>query len=74
MRHIIIKEQFPDLSNGWLAESYQRERIIDGLYDATDEDYIFFSDSDEIPNPKILENFSLKKNMQFYFRKCMFIK
>ena len=42
IRHIVIEEQFPDLSNGWLAESYQRERIIDGLYDATDEDYIFF--------------------------------
>ena len=43
------------MSNGWLAESYQRERIIDGLYDATDEDYILFSDSDEIPNPKNLK-------------------
>ena len=74
VRHIVIEEQFPDLSNGWLAESYQRERIIDGLYDATDEDYIFFSDSDEIPNPKILENFSLKKKYAILLQKMYVYK
>ena len=74
VRHIVIEEQFPDLSNGWLAESYQRERIIDGLYDATDEDYIIFSDSDEIPNPKILENFSLKKKYAILLQKMYVYK
>ena len=63
VRHVVIEEQFPELKNGWLAESYQREKIFNGIVDASDEDYILFSDSDEIPDPKILENFNLiKKN------------
>ncbi len=56
VRHLIIEEQFPKLDDGWLAESYQREKIFDGIADAADDDIILFSDSDEIPNPKKLEN------------------
>ena len=39
--------------------NYQRDRLIDGLADAEDNDYILYSDDDEIPN---LENFNFKKN------------
>ena len=39
--------------------NYQRDRLIDGLADAEDDDYILYSDDDEIPN---LENFNFKKN------------
>ena len=53
---MIIEEQFPKLDDGWLAESYQREKIFDGIADSADDDIILFSDSDEIPNPKKLEN------------------
>ena len=31
---------------------------------------IFFSDPDEIPNPKILNNFELKKKYGIFFQKC----
>ena len=31
VRHLIIEEQFPNLSNGWFAESYQREKIFDAM-------------------------------------------
>ena len=74
VRHLVIEEQFPDLSNGWLAESYQREKIFNGLNDANDDDYIIFSDSDEIPNPKILENFSLKKKFAIFLQKMFVYK
>ncbi len=74
VRHIIVEEQFPDLSNGWLTESYQREKISKGLYDAKNEDYILFSDSDEIPNPKILENFYLKKKYAIFLQKMYVYK
>ena len=39
--------------------NYQRDRLIDGLSDAENDDYILYSDDDEIPN---LENFNFKKN------------
>ena len=38
---------------------HQRDRLIDGLADADDDDYILYSDDDEIPN---LENVNFKKN------------
>ena len=61
VRHIIIEEQFPNYKNGWKNEEYQREKIFDGIKDASLDDYILYSDSDEIPNPVILLNFRLKK-------------
>ena len=74
VRHLIIEEQFPDLSNGWLAESYQREKIFDALKDATMEDYILFSDSDEIPNPKKLKNLSFKKKFAIFLQRFFVYK
>ena len=40
------------------------------LNKSNDEDYIFFSDPDEIPNPKLLINFELKKKYGIFFQKC----
>ena len=68
VRHLIIEEQFPNLSNGWFAESYQREKIFDAIKDAKMDDYIMFSDSDEIPNPLKLKNFSLDKNFGIFLQ------
>ena len=39
--------------------AYQRDKIMDCLVEADDDDYIFYSDNDEIPN---LENLDLRKN------------
>ena len=36
----------------------------------TEDDYIFFSDPDEIPDPKILKNFQLNKKYGIFFQKC----
>tara|TARA_B100001093_G_C26594682_1_gene913137 strand:- start:1 stop:810 length:810 start_codon:yes stop_codon:yes gene_type:complete len=69
IRHIIINEQFPNFKNGWENEKYQREKIFDGIFDANKEDYIIFSDSDEIPNPKKLKNLDLKKKFGIFFQK-----
>ena len=38
--------------------AYQRNKLFLGLEEADDEDYIFYSDNDEIPN---FENLNLKK-------------
>ena len=39
--------------------AHQRNKLLSGLEDANDEDYIFYSDNDEIPN---FQNFDIKKN------------
>tara|TARA_B100001564_G_scaffold335304_1_gene324551 strand:- start:292 stop:696 length:405 start_codon:yes stop_codon:yes gene_type:complete len=71
VRHIIIEENFPNIENGWEVESYQREKILDGLYDAIENDFIMYSDSDEIPNPNIIKNLNLKKKIWNFYAKIL---
>ena len=59
--HIILEKPFPKNTNEWENQAIQREFILDHLDFAEKEDYIFFSDPDEIPNPKLLKDFNLKK-------------
>ena len=74
VRHIIIEEQFPNFENGWQNEEYQREKIFDGIKDATLDDYILFSDSDEIPNPTKIKNLKLKKKYAIFMQKFFVYK
>ena len=46
--------------------SYQ-EHILKNLRFAQPDDYIFFSDPDEIPNPQIFKNFNLVKKYGIFF-------
>ena len=62
--HIVIKEKF-NTTDPWKAQAFQREYIFKGIKHADDNDYIMFSDPDEIPNPAILKKIILKKNMVF---------
>ena len=38
-------------TNPWRNQAQQREYLFNGLDEAKDEDYVLFSDPDEIPNP-----------------------
>ena len=63
---IYIKvENMPHGENPWLRENFQRNSISRGISTAADEDLIIISDADEIPNPKKIHEFNIKKNMQF---------
>lgn len=66
--YLILKEPFPKKNNAWQNQAQQREYIFKGLNYAKPDDYVMFSDPDEIPNPKILKNFSLKKNLGFFYK------
>jgi len=61
VKHIILDKPFPKNTNLWQNQAIQREFILDNINFADEEDYIFFSDPDEIPKPEILNNFKLKK-------------
>ena len=69
IKHIILNEPFPNNTNPWQNQALQRDYILEKLSFADPEDYIFFSDPDEIPNPKILKNFYLKKKYGIFFQK-----
>ena len=70
IKHIIIEEKFPESNNVWQNQAYQRDYIIKNLSEFESEDCIFFSDPDEIPNPKILKNFELNKKFGIFFQRC----
>ena len=74
VRHIVVEEQFPNINDGWECEKYQREKIFNGIKDALDDDYIMYSDSDEIPNPKKLKNFILEKKYGIFMQKFFVYK
>ena len=74
VRHIILKENFPDKHNGWEMEKFQREKIYLGIKDAINEDLIMYSDSDEIPNPNIIKNLILKKKYGIFLQKFFVYK
>ena len=59
--HLVLKEPFPKKTNRWENQAIQREYLLDYLKFAKPDDYIFFSDPDEIIKPELLNNFILKK-------------
>ena len=68
--YIILDHQFPNISNPWETQAYQRDYMLKNLKYVNDDDYIFFSDPDEIPNPEILNHFDLKKKYGIFLQNC----
>ena len=64
IRYIVLENEFPLPINRWKNEEIQREKIFENLINVNDEDYIMYSDSDEIPNPNIVRNINLKKKIR----------
>ena len=48
--HIVVEKPFPKNTNAWENQAIQRDYIIKKLNFVEDNDFIFFSDSDEILN------------------------
>ena len=67
--YIKHETQFPKLNSPWKNQAIQREHILKNLDLADSNDYILFSDPDEIPNPNILKNLFLKKKFGIFFQK-----
>ena len=60
IRYLLIKD-FPfESDNPWVYEGYQRNYLVNGLYDASRDDWVILSDLDEIPNPIALKKFNPK--------------
>jgi beta-1,4-mannosyl-glycoprotein beta-1,4-N-acetylglucosaminyltransferase len=59
---------FPKGLDPWQRQAFQREYIFNGLDKAKPDDYIIFSDPDEIPNPKVLIQLKLKKRYGIFMQ------
>ena len=70
VKHIVLEKKFPTNLNIWENQAIQREFLLKNTDAAKPEDYIFFSDPDEIPNPKFLKNFELKKKYGIFMQRC----
>ena len=64
----IVNEKFPNKNDVWQNQAIQRDYIIKNLLEFDSNDYIFFSDPDEIPDPEILKNFKLSKKYGIFFK------
>ena len=61
---------FPKNTNIWENQAIQREFLLNFAQSfAEDNDYIFFSDPDEIPAPDILHKFKLRKKYGIFLQK-----
>ncbi len=69
VEHIVIKENFPKPIQPWNNEKIQRERILQTLSNCDSDDYILYSDSDEIPNPSVLRNLNLNNKYGIFLQK-----
>ena len=69
IKYVVLDEPFPKNTNLWENQALQRDFLLKNLDFAEPEDFIFFSDPDEIPDPKILVNFSLRKKYGIFFSK-----
>ena len=70
IKYFLLEEPFPKKNNIWENQAFQREYLLKKLNNFEDNDYIFFSDPDEIPNPNLLKNFYLKKKYGIFFQNC----
>jgi len=74
VKHIIVKENFPKPIKPWENEKLQREILINHLSIYDQEDYIMYSDADEIPNPLVLRNINLNNKYGIFFQKNFIYK
>jgi beta-1,4-mannosyl-glycoprotein beta-1,4-N-acetylglucosaminyltransferase len=68
IRYFYLKEEISTL-NSWERESYQRNQISKGLFDASDDDLIIISDSDEIPNLEKINFREINENVYAFSQK-----
>jgi beta-1,4-mannosyl-glycoprotein beta-1,4-N-acetylglucosaminyltransferase len=70
IRYIWLDKPFSQNSDRWQNQAVQRDYILENLDFASEEDFIFFSDPDEIIRPELLINFNLKKKYGIFLQNC----
>lgn len=75
--HVVV-DDFPQEINSWAYEHHQRNSIIRGLSECSNNDIVMISDVDEIPHPHAISRaLNLKgirifvQNMYYYYLNCI---
>ena len=81
IRHIVIDDsEFDKDTEVWQREFDQKNCVLRGLDDCTENDYIIISDLDEIINPEVIFNFVgrhsnsigvIKQSCYYYYLNCL---
>lgn len=71
--YLKISEPFASDVNLWNNQAFQRDYILKKI-NANDEDFLIFSDPDEIPNPKTIFNLNLEKKFGIFMQKHFMYK
>ena len=71
--YLVLEEKFKS-KDLWKNQAQQREFIFNGLKLAKKEDYIMFSDPDEIPRPEKLQKLSLQSKYGIFLQDCFCFK
>ena len=72
--YLILDRPFPKNNDPWKNQAIQRDFMLEKLNYVEPEDYILFSDPDEIPNPKILSNIQLEKKYGIFLQEMFCYK
>ena len=70
INYIVLEHSLEKTNNPWVNQAIQRDYMLNKLTFVDQDDFIFFSDPDEIPNPDVLVNFNLKKKYGIFMQKC----
>ena len=74
IKYFYLEEPFPKNNDPWKNQAIQREFLLQCLNFVDNDDYIFFSDPDEIPRPDLLTNFKLTKKFGIFLQDCFVYK
>jgi beta-1,4-mannosyl-glycoprotein beta-1,4-N-acetylglucosaminyltransferase len=70
----VVCDKFPKNFITWERQAFQREYIFGAIKEAGENDFIIFSDPDEIPNPEKLINLNLNKKYGIFLQKTFCYK
>ena len=70
IKYFLMDTPFPKNNDPWKNQAIQREFLLSSTNFCDPEDYIFFSDPDEIPRPELLSNFVLTKKYGIFLQDC----
>lgn len=65
IRHVVV-DSWPDYTTAFANENVQRNAIVQGLYDASDDDVVMVSDCDEIPKPDLVLRYARTRGIKAF--------
>ena len=74
IKYFLLDKPFSKNNSIWQNQATQREFMLQSLNFLDPDDFVFFSDPDEIPRPEILKNFSLNRKYGIFLQQCFNFK